>query len=95
MNRTRDEYLRRRLYRNPERAVILGVCAGMAEYSGCPTWLTRGGSIALGWFFPIAVVFAYGVAALILPTRPLRFCGEGDERSFWQSGNRAATGGDR
>lgn len=95
MNHSRDENRPHQFYRNSERGLILGVCAGIAEIFACSMWLTRGGAIALGWFFPITVVFAYGVAGLILPRRPLRYCGEGDERSFWQSGNRAATGADR
>lgn len=85
MNHSRDEYRPRQFYRDPERAVILGVCAGMAGFFDCPVWLTRVGMFALGWFFTVPVVVAYFVAALIMPERPLRYCGDGDERSFWQS----------
>ena len=85
MNDSRDEYRPRRLYRDSERGVILGVCAGIAECFDWPVWLTRVGALALGWFFPVSVVVAYLVAALIMPERPLRYCGDGDERSCWQS----------
>jgi phage shock protein C len=44
----------------------------------------RIGALALGWYFPTAAVVAYVVAALILPQRPLRYRGAGDERSCWQ-----------
>ncbi len=91
MNRSRDEYRSRRLYRNPESGVILGVCAGMAEYFDCPVWLARIGTLALGWFFPLTVVVAYIAAAVAVPERPLRYRGEGDERTSWQS---RATGAD-
>lgn len=84
MNRSHDEDRPHQLYRDSERGLILGVCAGLAETFDWPVWLTRVGTIALGWFFPVAVVVAYGVAALIMPKRPLRYCGDGDERSCWQ-----------
>lgn len=86
MNDSRDGFRSRRLFRNSERGVILGVCAGLAESFDWPLWLTRLAALALGWFFPVTVVVAYVVAALIMPERPLRYCGDGDERSYWQSG---------
>jgi len=86
MNRSSEEYPPHRLCRDPERGVILGVCTGIAEHFDWPVWLTRIIALALGWFFPMHVVVAYAVAALVLPERPLRYCGDGDERTFWQSG---------
>ncbi|MBN8713020.1 MAG: PspC domain-containing protein [Xanthomonadales bacterium] len=85
MNRSWNEYRQRRLYRDPEHGVILGVCAGIAERFAWPVWLTRVATLALAWYFPVSVAVAYIVAALIMPERPLRYCGDGDERSFWQS----------
>ncbi len=85
MNHSRDKYRLHPFYRDPERGVIWGVCAGIAERFDWPVWLTRVGALALGWFFPMHVVVAYTVTALIMPTRPLRYRGAGDERTFWQS----------
>ena len=85
MSRLRDEYPRRPFYRDSERGVILGVCAGIAECFDWPVWLTRIGALALGWCFPVSVLVTYIVAALVMPERPLRYCGNGDERSYWQS----------
>jgi len=42
-------------------------------------------AVALLWFFIVPAVVAYFVAALLMPDRPLRFCGHGDERSFWRA----------
>jgi phage shock protein C len=84
MNGSTDEYHRRRLYRDSERGLIFGVCAGIAENFDWPVWLIRIGALALGWYFPTSAVVAYVVAALILPQRPLRYRGAGDERSCWQ-----------
>lgn len=77
----------RRVYRDSERGLILGVCAGLAGFLDCPVWLIRIGAIGIGWFFPIPVGIAYLVAALLMRERPLHYYGQGDERSFWQSRN--------
>lgn len=77
-----------RLYRDPEQGVIRGVCAGIANHFDCPPWLMRIGALALGWFFTVPAIIAYIMATLLIPERPLHYCGDGDERSFWQSGNR-------
>lgn len=74
-----------RLYRDSERGIILGVCAGIADYFESPLWLVRLGALVVGWCFIVPAIVAYLVAALVLPRRPLRYVGEGDERSFWQS----------
>lgn len=84
MRHFHDEGDRSRFYRDSERGVILGVCAGIAEYFDWPVWLVRAVTLGLGWFFTIPVIIAYVAAALIAPERPLRYYGD-DERSFWQS----------
>lgn len=85
MNDSRDGHHSRHLYRDSERGVILGICAGVAERFDWPMWLPRIGTLALGWLFPVTVAVAYLVAAAVLPERPLRYRGDGDERSFWRS----------
>lgn len=84
MNDPRDAQRSRCLYRDSERAAILGVCAGIAETFDWPVWLTRAAALALAWFFPVSVVVAYVVAAMLMPERPLRYYGDGDERTCWQ-----------
>lgn len=88
MNDSRKGYWARRIYRDSERGMILGVCAGMAESFGWPVWLTRIVVLALGWYFPVTVVVAYVIGALLMQERPLRFYGDGDERACWQSRRR-------
>lgn len=87
MNGPDCEVRPRRFYRDSERGVILGVCAGIAERFDWPLWTTRGGALVLAWFFPVPVVIAYLVAAVLMRERPLRYYGDGDERAFWQSRN--------
>jgi phage shock protein PspC (stress-responsive transcriptional regulator) len=88
MNGSRDEDHRRSLFRDSERCMLAGVCAGIAERFAWPVWLTRVGALALAWCFPVWAVVAYIVAALVMPARPLRYGDNGDERSFWQSHRR-------
>ncbi len=85
MNDSRNEYHPRQLYRDTENRMIFGVCSGIADGFRWPVWLTRVAVLALVWLFPMTAVVAYVIAALILPQRSLRYRGEGDERSFWQS----------
>ena len=79
---------RRRFYRDPERGVILGVCAGLADYFELPVWAARITALVCLWFFPAPAVAGYLVAALLMPTKPLRFYGHGGEKTFWRMHSR-------
>ena len=85
MNHSSYKCRLRGFYRDSERGVIWGVCAGIAAQFDCPVWLPRVGALLLGWFFPLHVVVAYTLAALIMPKRPLSYAGAGEECKFWQS----------
>ena len=56
----------RRLYRDTERGRIMGVCAGLSDYTGIST-------CAMRW---LMVIFAIGLSALLLP--PLWYAAFGD-----------------
>ncbi len=88
MNCTLGNSRRGRCYRDVENGWILGVCAGLADYFGVPVWVTRVIAAVLIWFFVAPVIVAYLVAALLMPEKPLRFCGSGDERNFWRTHSR-------
>jgi phage shock protein C len=61
--------LRNKLYRNPRRGVIFGVCAGIAEYFGFDINITRI-VVAVGALFAMPMVCgAYVVLAFLLPTK--------------------------
>lgn len=62
---------RKTLYREPTKAKIAGVCAGLAEYFGLETWLVR--IVVVSGFFLLAgpfILFAYIAAWFILEKRP-------------------------
>ena len=58
-----------RLYRNPRRGVIFGVCAGLAEYFGFNVNVTRV-LVAIGALFSFPLIgVAYVLLGLLLPIR--------------------------
>jgi phage shock protein C len=77
------------LYRDPKRARIAGVCAGLSDYFGINL---RGLRIALvllavfGFFGP--VVIGYIVLALLLHPKPPHLFKDSDDEAFWRSVNR-------
>jgi phage shock protein C len=59
-----------RLYRNGDKALIFGVCAGLADYFGFNLGVTRVLVVAAALFsFPL-VLAVYLVLALVLPKDP-------------------------
>ena len=58
-----------RMYRNPRRGVVFGVCAGIADYFGFDLTVTRVLVVVAALFsFPI-VFIAYLLLALLLPRK--------------------------
>jgi phage shock protein C len=60
----------RRLYRNPRRGWIAGVCAGIADYFGLSAGLVRLLTVVLMIAFTLPTLLAYVIAALVLERRP-------------------------
>jgi phage shock protein C len=59
-----------RLYRDPQRGMIFGVCAGIAEYFGFDIRITRVLTV-VGACFGMPVVFiSYLVLGVMLPRKP-------------------------
>lgn len=73
------------LYRNRETGVIMGVCAGLAEFFDVEAWLVRVAAVVSLWFFTVPTAVAYVVLGLILRDRPLSYSGQGDEHYFWSA----------
>ncbi len=57
-----------RLYRSADRGCLAGVCAGLADYFGVDTNITRL-LVAVGAFFFPILILAYIALALLLPKR--------------------------
>lgn len=58
-----------RLYRNPRRGMIFGVCAGLADYFAFDVKVTRILTVVAMFAFPL-VWIAYMVLGLTLPIKP-------------------------
>ena len=65
----REPGLINKLYRNPRRGMIFGVCAGLAEYFGFDVTVTRV-IVAVGAFFAFPIIcIIYLCLGLLLPVR--------------------------
>jgi phage shock protein C len=75
----REPGLINKLYRNPRRGMIFGVCAGIAEYFGWDVTVTRVVVVVSAFFaFPL-VCITYLCLGLLLPVRV--WSGAGPDRA--------------
>lgn len=74
---------RTKLYRDKQNAKVLGVCAGIADYTGVNALWVRLGflilAISMGW-----PILAYFVAGLLLNKKPAHLYVDQDETKYWQ-----------
>ena len=74
-----------KLYRNPTTGKIFGVCAGLADYFGCESFLVRAAALVGLIFFSVPMVIGYVLLAVILPARPASLYRSPDEEDFWRA----------
>ena len=83
--RSDNESSPRKLYRDTERGRFMGVCAGLADYTGISTcamrWLMF---IAILAWFPI-VLIVYLILGFALPRKPRDLYRDQTEEKFWRS----------
>lgn len=74
----------KRLYRDRENGVFLGVCAGLAEFFDLRIAGVRIGAVIslLVFFWPTVLI--YLTAGYLLRDRPLYYAGRNEKR-FWRS----------
>ena len=76
--------LRTRFYRDKQNGKFLGVCAGIADYTGVDVMWVRLGAVALtlmGSGFPLFAYFAIGIFA---SRKPSHLYVDRGEQKFWQ-----------
>ena len=73
-----------RLYRNRERGIVKGVCAGIADYFGIETWIVRAIVLAGLFFFTISIVVVYVILTLVVPAAPDDLYESPAEKDFWR-----------
>ena len=76
--------LRTRFYRDKQNGKFLGICAGIADYTGIDLFWVRVGALLLipitgGWIFP-----AYFVAGFLANKKPSHLYVDSGEQKFWQ-----------
>ena len=71
------------LYRDKQHGKLMGVCAGIADYTGVNAFWVRLGFILLVMATGIALP-AYFVAGLLLNKKPAHLYGDKDEQQYWQ-----------
>jgi phage shock protein C len=75
----------RRLYRNPKRGWVAGVCAGLADYFGLSAGLVRLVTLICLIAFTLPTLVAYVIAAMVLERRPEAMQASREEEAFWRS----------
>jgi phage shock protein C len=72
------------LYRDKQNAKLLGVCSGIADYTGVNTMWVRLGFIALLLTVAPILLPAYFIAGMLLNKKPPHLYGDADEQKYWQ-----------
>ncbi|GAA0285549.1 envelope stress response membrane protein PspC [Alteraurantiacibacter aestuarii] len=72
------------LYRDKHNAKLMGVCAGIADYTGVNSLWVRLGALMMigltaGWFIPL-----YFLAGLLLNKKPPHLYRDDQEQKYWQ-----------
>jgi len=87
---TTDVYRNRnRLYRNRERGLIAGVCAGIADWTGFNLTALRVIVVLLTIPFTPVMIIGYLALALLLPIKPADLYRDAEEERFWTETRRA------
>ena len=77
---------RTRFYRDKRRGKVMGVCAGIAEYTGFDVTLVRIGMVAAVFLSSGSILPIYFIAGFVAPERPRELdTRDSEERQFWQS----------
>ncbi|NBD95631.1 MAG: envelope stress response membrane protein PspC [Gammaproteobacteria bacterium] len=86
MNRRRDEHVqpsRNRLYRNKERSVLGGVCAGIADWAGFNLTALRIITVLLAIPFTAVMIIGYIALWILVPKRPINLYRDECDEAFW------------
>ena len=91
LDQGRDRYLseqpasRTRFYRDKQHGKVMGVCAGIADYTGFDVALVRICFLAAVFMSGGGVLPFYFIAGWVAPTKPSALSYEDrDDRKFWQ-----------
>ena len=77
--------LRTRFYRDKQNGKIMGVCAGIADYTGVAVIWVRLAAVTLVTMGMGLVIPAYFIAGFIANKKPANLYTDRGEQKFWQS----------
>jgi phage shock protein C len=76
---------RTRFYRDKRHGKFLGVCAGIADYTGFDVNLVRVCMVATVFLSSGSILPFYFIAAMVTPDKPREFAlADREEKQFWQ-----------
>ncbi len=84
---------RNRLYRDKHHAILAGVCAGLADWTGVNRTALRLIVILLAIPFTAVMVVGYLVMWILVPKRPRNLYRDEHEEEFWREVRRAPRDG--
>ena len=81
---TNSTSTRHRLWRDTDRGMLAGVCAGIADYIGVvPIVVRLAAVLGLIFFFPPTIV-VYVILAIVLTRKPPELYASPEEEAFWR-----------
>ncbi|TNE32666.1 MAG: envelope stress response membrane protein PspC [Alphaproteobacteria bacterium] len=72
------------LYRDKTNAKLMGVCSGIADYTGVNTLWVRLGALVLIGITSGMVIPAYFIAGMLLNKKPPHLYVDAEETKYWQ-----------
>ena len=83
---------RTRFYRDKRNGKVMGICAGIADYTGFDVSLVRIAMIAAVFLSSGSILPVYFIAGWIAPDRPTELeSSDVEERAFWRSVRQSPT----
>lgn len=89
MNRGSGSNERHRLFRDKDRALLAGVCAGLADWLGFNRTALRVVVALLALPFTAVMVIGYLALWILIPKRPRSLYLDEDDRAFWSQVRRS------
>ena len=72
------------LYRDKQNGKLMGVCAGIADYTGVNAFWVRMAALMLCFMTSGGIIPAYFIAGLFLNKKPADLYVDRDEQKYWQ-----------
>jgi phage shock protein C len=72
------------LYRDKHNGKIMGVCAGIADYTGVNALWVRLATVVLFFATQGVLLLAYFIAGFLLNTKPAQLYRDESEQKYWQ-----------